>query len=44
MWIIRLALRRSYVVMALLIAILGVMSILTTPTNVFPYLNIPVAG
>ncbi len=46
MWIVRLALRRPYtfVVMALLIAILGGISILTTPTDVFPYINIPVAG
>ncbi len=46
MWIVRLALRRPYtfIVMALLIAILGVISILTTPTDVFPYINIPVAG
>src|SRR6202163_1766220 len=46
MWRVRLALRRPYtfIVMALLIAILGGMSILTTPTDVFPYINIPVAG
>jgi multidrug efflux pump subunit AcrB len=46
MWIVRLALRRPYtfIVMALLIAILGVLSILNTPTDVFPYINIPVAG
>src|SRR5712664_1136672 len=46
MWIVRLALRRPYtfIVMALLIAILGGLSILTTPTDVFPYINIPVAG
>src|SRR6266704_4420422 len=46
MWIVRLALRRPYtfIVMALLIAILGGVSILTTPTDVFPYINIPVAG
>src|SRR5882724_8466119 len=46
MWIVRLALTRPYtfVVMALLIAILGGVSILTTPTDVFPYINIPVAG
>jgi multidrug efflux pump subunit AcrB len=31
-------------VMALLIAILGGLAILTTPTDVFPYINIPVAG
>src|SRR5437899_12575161 len=46
MWIVRLALRRPYtfIVMALLIAILGGMAILSTPTDVFPYINIPVAG
>jgi multidrug efflux pump subunit AcrB len=46
MWIVRLALRRPYtfIVMSMLIAILGVMSILTTPTDIFPYINIPVAG
>src|SRR5919199_764728 len=46
MWIVRLALSRPYtfIVMALLIAILGVLSILTTPTDVFPFINIPVAG
>src|SRR5438270_4953558 len=46
MWIVRLALRRPYtfVVMSILIAVLGMMSALTTPTDVFPYINIPVAG
>src|SRR6202521_5829350 len=46
MWIVRLALRRPYtfVVMSILIAVLGVMSALTTPTDVFPYIDIPVAG
>src|ERR1700686_1606444 len=46
MWIVRLALRRPYtfIIMALLIAIFGAMSIVTTPTDVFPYINIPVAG
>src|SRR3981081_2502270 len=46
MWIVRLALRRPYtfIVMAILIAVLGVMSALTTPTDVFPYINITVAG
>ena len=46
MWIVRLALRRPYtfVVMSILIAVLGVMSALTTPPDVFPYINIPVAG
>jgi multidrug efflux pump subunit AcrB len=44
MWIVRLALRRPYtfVVGALLIVILGVMSILRTPTDVFPPIDIPV--
>src|ERR1700692_2257876 len=46
MWIVRLALRRPYtfIVMAFLVAILGGISILTTPTDIFPYINIPVAG
>lgn len=46
MWIVRLALRRPYtfIVMALLIAILGGVAIVTTPTDIFPYINIPVAG
>lgn len=46
MWIVRLALRRPYtfIVMSLLIAILGGIAIVTTPTDVFPYINIPVAG
>src|SRR3989475_11608737 len=46
MWIVRLALRRPYtfVVMALLIVTLGGISIVTMPTDIFPYINIPVAG
>src|SRR5216683_5272064 len=46
MWIVRLALRRPYtfIVMALLIAILGGVSIVTMPTDIFPYINIPVVG
>src|SRR5256712_1427278 len=46
MWIVRLALRRPYtfVVMGLLIVILGGISIVTMPTDIFPYINIPVAG
>ena len=46
MWIVRLALRRPYtfVVMAILIGILGVLSIVTTPTDIFPYINIPMVG
>ena len=44
MWIVRLALRRPYtfVVLALLIAVLGVVSILTMPVDIFPAINIPV--
>ena len=44
MWIVRLALRRPYtfVVAALLILILGVFSILSMPTDIFPNIDIPV--
>src|SRR5437879_4120519 len=44
MWIVRLALRRPYtfVVLALLIAVLGVLSIATMSTDIFPSINIPV--
>ena len=44
MWIVRLALRRPYtfVVCALLVAILGVLSIIRMPTDIFPEINIPV--
>ena len=44
MWIVRLALRRPYtfVVMAMLIAILGVATILRMPTDIFPDIDIPV--
>jgi multidrug efflux pump subunit AcrB len=44
MWIVRLALRRPYTfaVMALLLMILGPVSILNTPVDVFPYIDIPV--
>ncbi len=46
MWIVRLALRRPYtfVVMSILIAIMGGLSIVTTPTDIFPYINIPMVG
>ncbi|HVN22063.1 MAG TPA: efflux RND transporter permease subunit [Bryobacteraceae bacterium] len=46
MWIVRLALRRPYtfVVMAILIAIMGGLAIVTMPTDVFPYINIPMVG
>jgi CzcA family heavy metal efflux pump len=44
MWIVRLALRRPYTfaVFALLILILGVYSIMTMPTDIFPNIDIPV--
>src|SRR5262245_28087579 len=46
MWIVRLALRRPYtfVVMALLIAILGGTSIATMPVDIFPYIDLPVVS
>src|SRR5881296_71208 len=44
MWIVRLALRRPYtfVVLALLIAVLGILSVATMLVDVFPSINIPV--
>jgi multidrug efflux pump subunit AcrB len=46
MWIVRLALRRPYtfVVMALLIGILGGLSIATMPVDIFPYIDLPVVS
>jgi len=46
MWIVRLALRRPYtfVVMAVLIAILGGISIFTMPVDIFPYIDLPVVS
>src|ERR1700722_11687917 len=46
MWIVRLALRRPYtfVVVAMLIAVLGMVSIVTMPTDIFPNINIPVVS
>src|SRR5436190_17680296 len=46
MWIVRLALRRPYtfVVLALLIAVLGVASIVTMPVDIFPAIDIPVVN
>jgi multidrug efflux pump subunit AcrB len=46
MWIVRLALRRPYtfVVMALLIAILGSTAVVTMPVDIFPYIDIPVVS
>ena len=46
MWIVSLALRRPYtfIVLALLIALLGVFTILRTPTDIFPNIKIPVVA
>src|SRR5438034_661302 len=46
MWIVRLALRRPYtfVVMGLTILLLGVFAIVTTPTDIFPEIEIPVVS
>ena len=46
MWIVRLALRRPYtfVVASILILILGVVSILRTPVDIFPNIDIPVVS
>src|SRR5579862_4894040 len=46
MWIVRLALGRPYtfVVMAILIAILGGAAIVTMPVDIFPYIDIPVVS
>src|SRR5260370_9565320 len=46
MWIVRLALRRAYtfVVFSMLILLVGVLAIFTTPTDIFPNINIPVVS
>ncbi|MEP6715600.1 MAG: efflux RND transporter permease subunit [Terriglobia bacterium] len=46
MWIVKLALRRPYtfVVMAVLIAVLGGLSIFSMPKDIFPYIDIPVVS
>ena len=46
MWIVQLALRRPYtfIVLALLILIIGTLSILRTPTDIFPSINIPIVS
>ena len=46
MWIVRLALSRPYtfVVMAILIAILGGTAIVTMPVDIFPYIDIPIVS
>jgi CzcA family heavy metal efflux pump len=44
MWLVRIALRRPYtfIVMAMLIVVLGVLAIARTPTDIFPNIDIPV--
>ena len=46
MWVVRVALQRpcSFVVLALPIAIFGILAALNTPTEIFPNPNIPVAS
>ena len=46
MWIVRLALRRPYtfIVMAILMLVLGITAIASMPTDIFPYIDIPVAS
>src|SRR5436190_8084426 len=46
MWIVRLALRRTYtfVVVALLIAVLGAVSIYRMSTDIFPNIDIPIVS
>ncbi len=46
MWIVRLALRRPYTfaVLALMLLIIGPIAIVTTPTDIFPNINIPVVA
>jgi multidrug efflux pump subunit AcrB len=45
-WIVTLALKRPYtfVVMAVLIAVLGSMAVMNSPKDIFPYIDIPVAS
>ncbi|CAB3756321.1 efflux RND transporter permease subunit [Paraburkholderia solisilvae] len=46
MWIVRVALRRPYtfIVLALLLAIVGPLTVLRTPTDIFPNIDIPVVS
>jgi multidrug efflux pump subunit AcrB len=46
MWIVQLALRRPYtfVVLAMLIVLFGVLEILRMPTDIYPEINIPVVA
>ncbi|PJD92945.1 MAG: RND transporter [Legionella sp.] len=44
MWLVRIALSRPYtfIVLALMLLIIGIMSIIRTPTDIFPSINIPI--
>src|SRR5882762_10754993 len=44
MWIVRLALRRPYTFVVVAVLILGTISALRTPTDIFPNINIPVVS
>src|SRR6201997_217869 len=46
MWIVHLALRRPYtfVVFSVLVLILGAISAVVSPKDIFPYINIPVVS
>ncbi len=46
MWIVQLALRRkfTFIVVSLFIALLGILTILRTPTDVFPTIDVPVVS
>src|SRR3979411_1016940 len=46
MWIVRIALRRPYtfIVLALLILLVGPLTIARTPTDIFPNINIPIVA
>jgi multidrug efflux pump subunit AcrB len=46
MWIVKLALARPYtfVVLAMLIVLMGVVTILKMPTDIYPEINIPVVA
>src|SRR3954463_1869479 len=46
MWIVRLALRRPYTIVAfaVLICVLGLASVITMPVDIFPYIDIPIVS
>ena len=46
MWIVRIALSRPYtfIVLALMLLIIGPLTLMRTPTDIFPDINIPVVS